>query len=99
MTIAKAPLNRINNKKKASTKLTSPEVTGRNFVRATCLSTFRSAISLKTQPAARIKIVPMQNDKNSFNEGTPRLAIHKAHAVGHQSKSVPAGLSNRNNLQ
>jgi hypothetical protein len=46
------------------------------------------------QPALRIKKVPTIKISKIGKSGTPLLANHSAHKVGHKSNSVPIGLSN-----
>jgi hypothetical protein len=48
-----------------------------------------------TQPAERISSVPSAKIQTSGQLGCPRLAIHSAHRVGHNSSRVPIGLSSR----
>ncbi|MNR38100.1 hypothetical protein D3C85_1561750 [compost metagenome] len=59
------------------------------------MSMWRSAKSLITQPAERIKKVPRVKISSSCQSGWPAEAIHSAHSVGHSSSRVPIGLSIR----
>jgi len=74
------------NSVQASRELTRPAAMGRAWVRCTWPSKLRSAKSLTTQPAARIRITPVMKMNRFFALGTPSAAIHSAHNVGHSSR-------------
>src|SRR5699024_2389371 len=80
-------------------KVTFPEVSGRSLVRETCLSKLRSAISLITQPAERIKKTPSIKIKKTFSEGFPLDATQIPQSVGHINKRLPIGFSTRINCR
>src|SRR5262245_30719333 len=77
----------------------APLVTGRWAVRLTCLSKSRSATSLTAQPALRMRKVPSTNTASRCQPGKPPAAIHKAARLGHSSRYVPAGRSQRIRLR
>lgn len=73
----------------------APVTRGRSFVRSTNPSTLRSAKSLITHPALRIRKVPRVKMATKCSGGKPSAAIHSAANVGHSSNNVPTGLSRR----
>ena len=79
----------------ASGLLTSPVTIGLSLVLSTFPSKSLSKKSLITQPAERIRKVPIQKIITSFGVGEPSFKIINALKVGHRSKKVPIGFSSR----
>ena len=96
-TSAKASAIKAKNNNNACLDVTSPVASGRWAVRLTLPSTFLSAKSLITQPAARMRNTPVTNTIRIKGSGCPFVANHNAHKVGHSNKNVPMGLSIRIN--
>ena len=83
---------------KASFVESSPVARGLFLVLSTCLSMSASARSLITQPADLITTTPIIKVTKILASGKPLDANQRADIVGHRSKSMPIGLSNRANL-
>ena len=83
------------NSSSASLVESAPVTKGLFLVRSTLPSRLRSAMSLMTQPAERIRKTPATNMKMSNGSGRPCPAIQSAHSVGHNSNNVPMGRCRR----
>ncbi len=81
------------NSTSASVGETRRAASGRSRVRLTCGSMSRSAKSLMTQPAARMRTTPNTKTINTSCCGLPPLATHNAQSAGQSSSHVPMGRS------
>ena len=95
ITTARASSARTTKSTPASVRDTRPVARGRSAVRVTCGSKSRSAMSLTTHPAARMRNVPATNAATIGQGGVPSAAIQSAARVGHSRSSVPTGRSRR----